>query len=260
MKTNLIAVEIMKHLCNCHNHGYSQGSNRWGNNEIEKIYIDGEYYAIAGGDRDCSSAIITAWSTALGISLPCTYTGNMKEGFLSTGLFAWFPMSSGFIAEPGDIYLNIQHHTAMCISDIPDMLGEFNINEYGEIIGGQEGDQTGQESRIRTYYDFPWDGILHYKGGENDMTPGEFFNYDIPKANESGKTIPVWQFFTWVLEHVTSIYETVNKINHKIGCDEEVKALLNDIQTELASSNTAATKVKNIKSKINAKKTLIDSL
>ena len=74
-----------------------------------------------------------------------------------------------FWASRGDIYLNESNHTAMCVDGGndgiygADMLAEFSISETGGIYG-QSGDQTGGESSIHGYYDYPWDGILHYNG------------------------------------------------------------------------------------------------
>ena len=155
-----VAAQIMEHLCTHNAHGYTQGS-RWGNGIPEVLTIDGKQYTIMGGDRDCSSAIISAYQAA-GLNVNATYTGNMVDAFLATGLFEWKPMS--FIAQRGDIYLNIVNHTAMCTSPNPDMLAEFSISETGGIYG-QEGDQTGYEAYIHPYYDYPWDGILHCTGG-----------------------------------------------------------------------------------------------
>ena len=213
MEKNLIAAELMKHLCNCPEHGYSQGTNRWGNSKTCTVYIDGNAYRIRSGDRDCSSAVIDCWETALGEEIEATYTGDMLRGFLQTGFFSWEPMGNGYIAKPGDIYLNHRSHTAMCIDDSPDLLGEFWLNSHGGITGDTEGDQTGGESRIVYYYDFPWDGILRYIGSD-DMDPKEFFNYEIPKA--SGGDMPVWQFFTWVTEHVASIFEYTYSIKNTL--------------------------------------------
>lgn len=95
----------------------------------------------------------------------------MRSVFINSGLFNWHPMSDGYIAQRGDIYLNEVNHTAMCTSAIPDMLAEFSINEFGGITGGVTGDQTGNESRIAPYYDFPWDGILEYNGKADGETP-----------------------------------------------------------------------------------------
>lgn len=120
--------------------------------------------AIAGGDRDCSSAVISAYQAA-GLDVDATYTGNMMDGFLATGKFEqWNCYNS--VAQRGDIYLNHDNHTAMCVDDGSggygyDALAEFSINEFGGITGGEVGDQTGSESSIRPFYDFPWNCTLH---------------------------------------------------------------------------------------------------
>lgn len=154
-----IAVQLMKHLVEHDWHGYSQYS-RWGDGEGTcDIEIGGKIYKLEQGDRDCSSAIISAFEAA-GISCGgATYTGNMRKLMVATGNFVWHPMSSGYIAKAGDVYLNEACHTAMCLSAVPDMLMEFSSSETGGIDGA-EGDQTGNESHIRAYYDYPWDGIL----------------------------------------------------------------------------------------------------
>lgn len=154
-----IAVQLMEHLCNHSWHGYSQVS-RWGDGEGTcPVTIGGKTYYLEQGDRDCSSAVISAFEAA-GISCGgATYTGNMRACMVGTGNFVWHPMSSGYIAQRGDVYLNEGCHTALCTSAVPDMLAEFSISETGGIDGA-EGDQTGRESSIHAYYDYPWDGIL----------------------------------------------------------------------------------------------------
>lgn len=164
-----VAATLMEHLCTHDWHGYTQGPGRNGDGEgVCNVTVEGKTYSVEQGDRDCSSAVIECWRQALkgtpyeGKLDKATYTGNMRSVFVASGLFEWKPMS--YIAQRGDIYLNHVNHTAMCTSAIPDMLAEFNINEFGGIVGGATGDQTGNESRIRAYYDFPWDGILRYNG------------------------------------------------------------------------------------------------
>ena len=87
----------------------------------------------------------------------------MREMFVGSGLFSWKPMS--FNAKRGDIYLDEENHTAMCIRNggTADLLGEFSISETGGI-DGEPGDQTGRESWVHDYYSGHWDGILHYNG------------------------------------------------------------------------------------------------
>ena len=158
-----VAAQIMKHYVTHDGdagHGYTWGA-RWGGSGQESIVVDGKRYYFRDGDRDCSSGIISAYKAA-GLEVNATYTGDMKAGFLATGMFEWKPMS--FTAQRGDIYLNIANHTAMCLSPNPDMLAEFCINEFGQVYGGKQGDQTGRESILAPYYSYPWDGILHWKG------------------------------------------------------------------------------------------------
>lgn len=166
-----VAAALMEHLVSDPAHGYTQGSGRWGSGGYEVVEVEGTGYSVALGDRDCSSAVIDCWKTALlgtayqGALDGATYTGNMRSVFVGSGLFEWRPMGDGYVAQRGDVYLNELSHTAMCVSAVPDMLAEFSINELGTITGGQVGDQTGRESRVAGYYSFPWDGILAYNGG-----------------------------------------------------------------------------------------------
>lgn len=165
-----VAATIMEHLCKHDWHGYTQG-NRWGDGEgVCQINVEGQTYTVEQGDRDCSSAVIDSWRQALsktkyaGRLNSATYTGNMRSVFVNSGLFEWKPMS--FIAQRGDIYLNERNHTAMCTCPNPDTLAEFCISENGTIYGNV-GDQTGYESYIHGYYNYPWDGILHFVGDDN---------------------------------------------------------------------------------------------
>lgn len=170
------AAEVMEHLCahdgDAPGHGYSQCS-RWGDGTVERLTLsDGTQVSVAGGDRDCSAAVIDAWETVLpGSTAGATYTGDMKDELLSTGMWAWHPMGDGYIAQRGDIYLNETHHAAMCLSAEPDVLAQFSISELG-TIDGREGDQTGWESNVKPYYSYPWDGKLVYVGPQPQETSG----------------------------------------------------------------------------------------
>lgn len=176
------AAEVMEHLCShdgdAPGHGYSQFS-RWGDGSVERLTLsDGTQVSVAGGDRDCSAAVIDAWETVLpGSTAGATYTGNMRSELLSTGMWAWHPMGDGYIAQRGDIYLNEAHHAAMCLSAEPDMLAQFSISERG-TIDGREGDQTGWESNVKPYYNYPWDGKLVYVGPQPQEPSGGSMDVD----------------------------------------------------------------------------------
>lgn len=160
-------AQVMEHLVTHDGgsgHGYSQ-YNRMGDGTTETIRLsDGTTVTIAGGDRDCSSAVITALR-AVGVNtFGATYTGNMRAELLRTGLFGWRKMGVKS-AQRGDIYLNERCHTAVCVSPYGskrgDLLAQFSISEKGTITG-TKGDQTGHESNIKPYYSYPWDGTLYW--------------------------------------------------------------------------------------------------
>lgn len=178
------AAEVMEHYA-AHDasHGYSQ-YNRWGNGSNETLTLsDGTTVVVSAGDRDCSAGIISAWEAVLpGSTAGATYTGDMKEEFLSTGLFEWHPIGDGYIAQRGDIYLNEGNHTAMCTSAEPDMMAEFAISE-NYTIHGVEGDQTGWECQVVPYHNYGnggWDGKLVYIGQQPDGSQQEEPSGDEP--------------------------------------------------------------------------------
>lgn len=192
---NEVAAYFHRRMCEDARFGYSQGGNRWGGSTVEAWTFQGVTGRFAIGDRDCSSSVIDCWAEALrgsdyeGALDGATYTGNMRAVFVGSGLFRWHPRGDGYIAQTGDVYLNERAHTAMCQSAVPDVLSEFLINEHGGITGGQVGDQTGMESVVRPYWDFPWDGTLEYNGkADEDMTPQQAqqleFIYNHLKWNE----------------------------------------------------------------------------
>lgn len=162
-------AQVMEHLVSHDGgggHGYSQ-ANRMGDGTTETICLsDGTTVTIAGGDRDCSSAVVTALR-AVGVNtFGASYTGNMREQLLKTGLFGWRKMGVKS-AQRGDIYLNEKCHTAVCVSPYGsargDLLAQFSISEKGTVTG-TKGDQTGRESNIKAYYSYPWDGTFYWLG------------------------------------------------------------------------------------------------
>ena len=191
-----VAATLMEHLCTHDWHGYTQGPGRNGDGEgVCNVTVEGKTYSVEQGDRDCSAAVIDCWKQAIkgtpyeGKLDAATYTGNMKSVFVASGLFEWKPMS--YVAQRGDIYLNHTYHTAMCTSAVPDMLAEFNVNEFGGIVGGAVGDQTGNESRIIPYYvpTCGWDGILRYNGKADTVEQPKEEAKEDPKKDETAKLL-----------------------------------------------------------------------
>ena len=159
------AALLMRHLCECPSHGYSQYS-RNGAGGIELVTVDGATFEIREGDRDCSAAVINCYEVQ---GIDCggaSYTGNMRSCMTRSGNFKAVKRPTSYSAQPGDIYLAEGRHAAMCITSYADgdLLGQFSISENG-TIDGREGDQTGKESHIRKFYDYPWNYTIVYTGG-----------------------------------------------------------------------------------------------
>lgn len=124
----------------------------------------------------------TPWEGALDGAIT---THNMRSVFTGSGLFEWLGMS--FLAEPGDLYLSEQNHVAMCQTQYPDVLSEFSWGDNG-AYGNQRGDQGGWEASVHGYYDYPWDGILHFVG---DGDPGPA---PAPAPAEPSANLPMPRF------------------------------------------------------------------
>lgn len=149
-------VDTAVAIANDDSHGYSQ-YRRW---------------PYQGTDFDCSSLMYYSANTA-GYDVPLNgYTGTMISDFSEAG-FAVIAFSdiglSGLIR--GDILLNVDYHTEMCIGD-----GLF-VGAHGSETGsidGEPGDQTGDEISIVPAYVY-WDGWNYVlRPPESDKTAGGF--------------------------------------------------------------------------------------
>lgn len=178
------AAQVMEHLCSHSAHGYSQPNRAGigtGGDVAERITLtDGTVVGISFGDRDCSSAAIECYA-ALGVDCGgATYTGNMRRCMTGSGNFTWIADLSQ--RQRGDILLNETHHAAVYLGN--GKLGQFSISERG-TTHGQRGDQTGYESNIKGYYNYPWNGVLRYTGPNS--TPHDVIQP--PMQDSSGKIV-----------------------------------------------------------------------
>ena len=196
------AAFIHADMCNNNDNGYSWDP-RWGEDGkgVRTIVFDGRKFSYDQGSYECGTSFTTAWKSVFkGTKYEHSldnyqYTGNLLDVFLATGLFEKKPMS--FLAEPGDAYLNIQNHVAMCQTQYPDVLSEFAINEHGGVYGGAVGDQTGGEAIVHDYYDYPWDCIVHAKNITLDELFGDKVEQTTTKTTSKnllhGIDIASWQ-------------------------------------------------------------------
>lgn len=134
-------------IANDNSHGYSQ-ENRW------------------GPDYDCSSLVITVVNNS-GIpvkSKGATYTGNMYGAFTSCGfkdVTRECNLNSANGMKLGDILLNHSCHTAIYI-------GSCKIVHARTSEGNcMCGDQSGNEIRTQSYWNYPWDCVLRYVGDDS---------------------------------------------------------------------------------------------
>lgn len=119
----------------------------------DQLYREGEY-----GDYDCSALTIAALQKA-GIDTAWAWSTRDMRAALTSAEFEWIPSLSDL--QYGDILLAEGHHAAVYLGD--GRLVEAWANEFNGAVGGKPGDQTGEEIRIRSYYDYPWSGILRLR-------------------------------------------------------------------------------------------------
>lgn len=128
-----------------------------------------------GGETDCSALALHALREAGFDTGTATYTGNMRSNLTERG---WKVVAVNGNPQPGDILLNDVNHVAVYIGG--GKLAQASIDENGRATGGQGGDQTGRETNISNYYNYPWNCYLRWTGAnDSGNTP--------PSTNAGGK-------------------------------------------------------------------------
>ncbi len=158
-------------------HGYDQ-ENRW------------------GPDYDCSSFVIAAWQQA-GVpvrSAGASYTGDMLPAFLKCGfrnVTGQINLASGKGLQKGDVLLNRRDHTELYVGD--GRCVKAGINEQGGVTGGESGDQNGREICVARYYNYPWDDVLRYMGGEKDPAGAQGIVLPMLRRGDRGGSVRAMQ-------------------------------------------------------------------
>ncbi len=160
------AVQWAVSVANDNRHGYSQ-ANRNGN-----------------PDYDCSSLTITAFEWA-GIPVGnATFTGNMYSEFMMHGwkdVTRQINLSNGSGLIAGDVLLNHTSHTCLYI-------GDGKVVNARTDTDGRSGDSHGDEIRIQSYWNFPWNAVLRYP---TDGTENASDNTEIESDIISAPTIRI---------------------------------------------------------------------
>lgn len=115
-----------------------------------------------GGETDCSALVIYALNEAGFETGSASYTGNMRSNLTARG---WKVVTNNGKPQAGDILLNDVNHVAVYIGG--GKLAQASIDENGRITGGQGGDQTGRETNISPYYNYPWSCYLRWTGAND---------------------------------------------------------------------------------------------
>lgn len=170
------AVSWAERIARDNTHGYSQ-VNRW------------------GPDYDCSSLVISALEQA-GIPAKtkgATYTGNMPSVLTSIGfrdVIKNVNLSTGSGLQRGDILWS-QSHTAIFCGGA--QLVHASIDENGQTVGKTQGDQTGREICIRTYYNKPWSAVYRLT---DESTSQTLCTVQLPMLRSGNKGAAVWTLQT----------------------------------------------------------------
>ena len=112
-----------------------------------------------GGETDCSALVLHALREAGFDTGSATYTGNMRSNLTARG---WKVVANNGKPQVGDILLNDKNHVAVYVGN--GKLAQASIDERGRISGGQGGDQTGRETNVSPYYNYPWNCYLRWTG------------------------------------------------------------------------------------------------
>ena len=154
-------IARMRYWCEVANMGYSQ-SDRWNFNP-------------KAGNCDCSSLVIHCLREAGVDTGTAVNTANLSVNLTSRG---WKRLPVDGHPKAGDILLNDVNHVAVYLGG--GQLAQASISEHNSLYG-TAGDQTGRETNISPYYNFPWNCYLRYES-EDDM----------PTAQEIAEA--VWNF------------------------------------------------------------------
>ena len=181
------------------NMGYSQ-SDRWNFNP-------------QAGNCDCSSLVIYCLREAGFDTGDASYTGNMSANLTARG---WQRVPNNGNPLRGDILLNDAEHTAIYIGGR--QLAQASQSENNTAYG-QAGDQTGYETNISTYYNYPWNCYLRYTG-DDTMAHTEIVGYQIARYVNSyrygANSATLWDYVTASYNRMLALQKDIADISRQV--------------------------------------------
>lgn len=138
-----------------------EAATRWMEERANNNYYGYSWGGWGPQDYDCSHAVISAWEAA-GVPVKtkgATYTENMRNIFMSCGfanVTQLCNLANGQGMRRGDVLLNDTSHTAMITQ--PGQLVHARSSEGNNMPG----DQSGNEFRVQSYFNYPWNCVLRY--------------------------------------------------------------------------------------------------
>lgn len=156
-------------------------------------------------DYDCSSLVGTALSKAGFAVSEYSTTRNLESQLIKCGFkkchAPW---------KRGDIHLAAGHHVTMS-TDASHIVHASQSENGG--IDGQTGDQTGREICLRTYYNLPYDNLVHYRyAGKQDKQDTNWAPIADPASSFDRK--------------IAGAYHTNDRYNLRIGAGMNTAVIL----------------------------------
>lgn len=142
------AAQRMIYYCNSNVLGYDQSER------------------MSDRETDCSQLVLRCYDEALrAYGFPgldtSGYTGNMCDICANAGADIYDYDGNVNNSSPGEAYVSISWgHTEMFVYD--GTFGGANIDENGNISGGEAGDQTGREVYLKPTYDYNWEKCISW--------------------------------------------------------------------------------------------------
>ena len=223
--------------------GYSQGAARTG----LRGHSPAEVRAGLVTDTDCSFSVAWAlwWAELIPESVlyDVIYTGNQASVYAQYGAsnLSWDSVGIGGL-QTGDVLLS-NGHTAMVVPFNGGLgIAEASINEIGDILGGQLGDQTGGETKVGPLRRGNWHTVQRFPISQSSKTlNGSSEEAEIMAAkDEILKAIDYVN--TMLRDRVNVLRQDMSYQNSKIGALQEdlgkTKAAVGRLEEEVAALKT----------------------